>query len=251
MLAPIHANTMGLLEIKDVSKSFGELQALNNVSFELKKGEVFGLAGPNGSGKTTLFNVITGIERGSGKIKLEGENINGLRPQQICHKGIVRTFQTPMVFSTLTIFENLEVGVYFGEKERNNQKQRIHEIINFVGLEGKEGVMAGALPLFDRKLTMLASALGTEPKILLLDEPLAGLSPKEIEKSLNLFRRMNEELNLTIIVIDHLMRELVGICERLMIIHYGVLISIGTPEEVTKDNRVIEVYLGKRYARNR
>ena len=251
MFAPIHSNQMAFFEIKEISKSFGELQALSNVSFELEKGEVFGLAGPNGSGKTTLFNVITGIERSSGEITLDGKNISGLRPHEICHKGIVRTFQTPMIFSTLTIFENLEVGVHFGSRERHNERDRVYETINFVGLKGKEEVLAGALPLFDRKLTMLASVLATKPKILLLDEPLAGLSPTEIKKFLSLFRRMNEELDLTIIIIEHLMRELVGICKRLMIIHYGILICIGTPEEVTKNSEVIEVYLGKGHAQDR
>jgi branched-chain amino acid transport system ATP-binding protein len=237
-----------ILELRKVHKYFGELHALNDISFELKQGELFGLAGPNGSGKTTLFNVITGIVRGTGQILFEGKNINGLRPHQICHKGIARTFQTPTVFSTLTVYQNLQVGAYFGRPGEHNQRQVIERILDFTGLRGKESVLAGSLALFERKMTMLAAALATEPKILLLDEPLGGLSPTEIEQSLKIIRRMNHELGISIIVIEHLMRELVGICERLMILHYGEQICLGPPQEVVKDCKVVEVYLGKAHA---
>lgn len=237
-------SAMVILELNNVSMNFGELHALSNVSFDLKEGELFGLAGPNGSGKTTLFNVITGVYRGIGQIRLDGENIHGLRPHQICHKGIARTFQTPTIFSTLTIYNNLLVGAHFGRRERGNKAEAIREVIDFVGLNGKESVLAGSLPLFERKMTMLAAALTTQPRVLLLDEPLGGLSPTEIERSLMAIRRINSDLGITVIVIEHLMRELVGLVKRMMILHYGEQLCIGPPEEVIQDKRVIEVYLG-------
>ena len=239
---------MAILELRKVNKYFGELHALSDISFELRQGELFGLAGPNGSGKTTLFNVITGIIHGSGDIILEGKNVNGLRPHRICNLGIARTFQTPTVFSTLTISQNLEVGAHFSGRNGHDEKGIIDKVIDFVGLRGKENVVAGALPLFERKMTMLAAALATEPRILLLDEPLGGLSPTEIDKSLILIRKINKDLGVTMIVIEHLMRELVGLCERLMILHYGEQICIGPPHDVVKDCKVIEVYLGKAHA---
>ena len=239
---------MAILELRKVNKYFGELHALSGISFELREGELFGLAGPNGSGKTTLFNVITGIVHGSGQIVLEGRNVNGLRPYQICHLGIARTFQTPTVFSTLTITQNLQVGAHFSRRNGKDAKATIDRVIDFVGLRGKEEVLAGALPLFERKLAMLAAALATEPRILLLDEPLGGLSPTEIERSLALIRKINKDLGVTVIVIEHLMRELVGLCERLMILHYGEQICLGPPQEVVKDCKVVEVYLGKAHA---
>ena len=239
---------MSVLELNRVSKNFGELRALNDISFDLREGEAFGLAGPNGSGKTTLFNVITGVYRGTGEIRLDGEKIHGLRPHQVCHKGIARTFQTPTVFSTLTIFQNVLVGAHFGGRRKDGQGDAIRSALGLVGLDGKEGVLAGSLPLFERKMTMLAAALATKPRILLLDEPLGGLSPTEIEKSLIVIRRVNSELGMTIIVIEHLMRELVGLAERMMILHYGEQVCVGPPNEVIQDKRVIEVYLGKGHA---
>ena len=239
---------MAILELRKVNKYFGELHALSDISFELREGELFGLAGPNGSGKTTLFNVITGIIHGSGEIILEGKSVNGLRPHRICNLGIARTFQTPTVFSTLTISQNVEVGAHFSGRNGHDEKGIIDKVIDFVGLRGKENVLAGALPLFERKMTMLAAALATEPRILLLDEPLGGLSPTEIDKSLTLIRKINKDLGITLIVIEHLMRGLVGICERLMILHYGEQICIGPPLDVVKDCKVIEVYLGKAHA---
>jgi branched-chain amino acid transport system ATP-binding protein len=236
---------MALLELEKVSKRFGELKALNEVTFDLESGEMFGLAGPNGSGKTTLFNVITGMLKGTGDIRLDGSNIHGLRPYQICHKNIARTFQTPTVFSTLTIRQNIEVGAHFGRDGKDGEDEALNEALNLVGLSDKIDVLAGSLPLFERKMTMLASALATEPRILLLDEPLGGLSPMEVEESLKLIREIHQRLDLTIIVIEHLMKELVGLCERMMILHYGEQIKIGPPEEVINDKTVIEVYLGK------
>lgn len=226
---------------------FGELHALSDVTFEVQKGEVFGLAGPNGSGKTTLFNVITGLVLGHGEVILDSEKISGLKPHQICHKGIARTFQIPAVFSTLTVKENVSVGAYFGAQLRH-EREKVEEIIDFIGLKGKLDVLAANLPLMERKQTMLAIALATKPKILLLDEPLGGLSPTEIEFCLQLFGKVNKELNVTMIIIEHLMRELMGVCDRLMILHYGKQIFLGPPTKVLEDSQVKQVYLGERHA---
>lgn len=233
-----------IIEVKNLNKKFGELAAVKDLSFEVEKGEIFGIAGPNGSGKTTLFNLISGFYPCSGEIIFEGENIRGLRPFQICHRGVARTFQVPALFSTTTIYQNIRVGAHFGVLKGENEEERINRVIDFVGLRERENAIAGSLDLFDKRLTMLAATLATEPKLLLLDEPTGGLSPREIGDSITLFQKINKELGITIIIIEHLMKVLVEVSRRLMIINNGEKICVGPPEEVTKDRRVIEVYLG-------
>lgn len=236
-----------VLEVKQLTKRFGELAAVDNLSFEVEKGEIFGIAGPNGAGKTTLFNVISGVYSGTGEIVFEGQPINGLRPYQICRKGLSRTFQIPTVFSTMTLYDNVRVGAHFGNDGQDDDAIT-RDTLDFVGLREKENVEARHLPLFDKKLTMVAAALATRPHLLMLDEPIGGLSPGEIQQSVSLFKRINEELGITLVVIEHLMKVLMGVSERLMILHNGEKISIGSPEEVAKDKKVIEVYLGAEYA---
>lgn len=236
-----------ILETKKITKRFGELAAVNNLSFEVNEKEIFGIAGPNGAGKTTLFNVISGIYSGSGEINYYGERIDRLRPFQVCLKGIARTFQIPSVFSTLTVYDNIRIGAHFGN-HASNEKKTITDVLEFIGLSEKQHIEAKHLPLFDKKLTMLGAALATDPKLILLDEPIGGLSPKEINESVDLFKRINHELGITIIVIEHLMKVLMAISQRMMIIHNGEKICIGPPEEVAKDKQVIEVYLGADYA---
>lgn len=232
-----------ILHVEKANKRFGELVAVKDVSFEVEKGEIFGIAGPNGSGKTTLFNLISGMLRGSGNIVFDNQNISGLRPDQICQKGIARTFQIPVVFPTLTVSRNVEVGAYFGTQGTQREKGIINEVINFVGLQGKENVVAAGIDLFSKKMTMLAAALATKPKLLLLDEVVAGLSPTETSQFVELVGKINRELGITIMVIEHLMKVLTEICQRLMIIHYGEQICIGPPKEVTENSRVREIYL--------
>jgi len=232
-----------ILHVEKAHKHFGELVAVKDVSFEVEKGEIFGIAGPNGSGKTTLFNLISGMLRGSGNIVFDNQNISGLRPDQICQKGIARTFQIPVVFPTLTVSRNVEVGAYFGTQGTQREKGIINEVINFVGLQGKENVVAAGIDLFSKKMTMLAAALATKPKLLLLDEVVAGLSPTETSQFVELVGKINRELGITIMVIEHLMKVLTEICQRLMIIHYGEQICIGPPKEVTENSRVREIYL--------
>ncbi len=235
---------MKILQVNNVTQCFGQLAAVKDLSFEVEKGEIFGIAGPNGAGKTTLFNLITGFYQGLGDIILDGRSIKGLRPHQICHKGIARTFQIPQLFSTLPMIENVRVGAHFGVRGPHDERESINEAINLVGLQGKENVIVANLNLFDKKLTMLAAALATKPKLLLLDEPVGGLSPIEVRQVIILIQKINQELGLTVIVIEHLMKVLTKISKRLMILHNGEKICIGPPQEVTKDKRVIEVYLG-------
>jgi len=235
---------MKILQVKNLTKRFGELAAVKELSFEVEEGEIFGIAGPNGAGKTTLFNLITGFYHGSGDIVFDNVNISGLRPHQICHKGIARTFQIPELFLPLPVVENIRVGAHFGAVGAHNEKESITEAINFVGLQGRENVIAANLNLFDKKMTMLAAALATKPKLLLLDEPIGGLSPIEVRQSVAIFQKINKELGLTILIIEHLMKVLTEVSQQLMILQNGEKICIGPPQEVTKDKRVINVYLG-------
>lgn len=233
-----------ILEVNNLNKRFGELAAVKDLNFEVEEGEIFGIAGPNGAGKTTLFNLISGVYSGSGEIIFEGKNIHGLRPFQICHKGVARTFQVPILFSTMTVYQNIRVGAHFGVLKERHEKERIDQVIDFVGLRGREGALAESVDLFDKRLAMLAATLATKPKLLLIDEPISGLSPKEGRDSVALFRKINKELGITIIVIEHLMKVLVDVSHRLMILNNGEKICIGPPQEVTRDKGVIEVYLG-------
>jgi branched-chain amino acid transport system ATP-binding protein len=243
---------MTLLKCERVTQQFGELAAVSDLSFEVEEGEIFGIAGPNGAGKSTLFNVITGFYRGSGAIYLEDERISGLRPYQICHKGIARTFQIPQLFLTLPVYQNVRVGAYYGNLGSYNEKENIRDTIQFVGLEGKENVISGNLNLLDKKLTMVAVALATKPKLLLLDEPIGGLSPTETKDFMALVRRINQELGLTIMIIEHLMKALTALSSRMMILHNGQRICLGLPEEVISNKTVLDIYLGKKYhARSR
>jgi branched-chain amino acid transport system ATP-binding protein len=238
---------MTILRCVDVTQRFGELAAVRNISFEVEKGEIFGIAGPNGAGKTTLFNVITGFYRGSGDIFFDNERIIGLSTHQICHKGIARTFQIPHLFPTLPVAQNVRVGTHFGNPQEHNEKQDIEEVIRFVGLEGKENVPAESLSLLDKKLTMMAAALATKPKLFLLDEPIGGLSPTETKEFMTLVRKINQELGLTIMIIEHLMKPLTALSDRLMIMHNGEKVCLNPPKEVIADKKVIEIYLGSRY----
>lgn len=235
---------MDILQIKKLTKNFGELTAVKDISFEVQGGEIFGIAGPNGAGKTTLFNLISGLYSGSGEILFEGKNIHGVRPFRICHKGVARTFQVPTLCSTVTVYQNIRLGAHFGVLKRKSEKERIDEVIDFVGLRGRENAIAGGVDLFDKRLTMLAAALATKPRLLLVDEPIGGLSPREVRDSVALLQRINVELGITIIIIEHLMKVLIEVCQRLLIMNNGEKFCIGPPLEVTQNKDVIEVYLG-------
>jgi len=238
---------MHILEVKRVTQCFGQLAAVSDLSFEVERGEVFGIAGPNGAGKSTLFNMITGYYRYSGEILLDNVKISGLRPHQVCHNGIARTFQVPELFLTLTVFENLKIAAHFGSPLHGarDEERVIKGVIELLGLLGKEKVITTNLGLYDKKLTMMGVALATRPKLLLVDEPTAGLSPTEIKQSMDLIQKVNKGSGLTIIIIEHLMKVLTTLCQRLLIMESGQRIALGPPEEVCRNEKVIEIYLGK------
>jgi len=232
-----------ILETRGLSKNFGSLVALSNVSFQVEEGDIFGIAGPNGAGKTTLFNIIAGVyPPSSGRVFFEGCEMTGLKPHQICHRGIARTFQIPAAFHSMSVYDNIRVGATFGGGKGN----RIPEIIGFLRLDDKAHALAKDLDLYTTKLVMLGAALATDCRLLMLDEPMAGLSIVEIEHFLALVRKINREWKITIMIIEHLLDILVGISTRMLILHDGQVLYIGSPEKVTQDSRVVEVYLGSK-----
>lgn len=234
-----------VLEVKQVSKLFGGLPAVNNVSFNLYEGEILGLIGPNGAGKTTLFNLISGYhEISKGEIFYQGHKISGLLPEQICKQGIVRTFQVVKPFGEMTTEENVMVGAFSRTSNQNVAREKANEALRFVGLDKYATMQARNLTIADRKRLEFARALATEPKILMLDEVMAGLRPNEVDDTLDLIRKVRKT-GLTIIIVEHIMRAIMTICERILVLDHGELIAEGTPQEVTSNNRVIEAYLGK------
>jgi branched-chain amino acid transport system ATP-binding protein len=245
---------MALLALENVTQRFGELAAVNDLSMEVEEGEVFGIAGPNGAGKTTVFNLISGFLHGSGRILLDGRRIDGLPPHRVTHLGVARTFQIPQPFQSMTVVQNLRIGEYFGAKGHTDDGTRrapwkdLRDLISFVGLEGKEDRSVTSLKLFDKKLTVLASALATRPRLIMLDEALGGLSALEAELSLALLQRLNKEWGLTVIMIEHLMSALTRSCDRLLILNNGEMLCVGEPLSVVEDPKVIECLVGGRRA---
>jgi branched-chain amino acid transport system ATP-binding protein len=231
-----------ILETRGLSKNFGKLAALADASFQVEEGEIFGIAGPNGAGKSTLFNVIAGLyPPSSGRVFFEGHDITGLNPHQVCHRGVARTFQIPTTFQSMSVYDNIRVGATFGGR----RKDHIPEIIEFLNLDGKAHALAKDLDLYTTKLVMLGAALATDCRLLMLDEPMAGLSIVEIEDFLTLVRKINQERKITIVIIEHLLDILIGVSTRMLILHDGQTLYIGASEKVTQDKRVVEVYLGE------
>lgn len=241
---------MKLLEGTGITKRFGGLTALSNVDFYVDEGEILGLIGPNGAGKTTLFNVIAGtFSPASGSIRFEGENITGFKPYRICKLGIARTFQTPKPFSTMTVYENVLAAELFGctKSKRFSDSRKLDEILEKFGLASKSKMLASSLPLFEQRMLELARALSTKPKILLLDEVMAGLNPTETAQMLKVIRELRKE-GITIFMIEHNMRAIMEIADRVMVLHQGMKIAEGEPKEIAKAPDVIEAYLGEAYA---
>jgi branched-chain amino acid transport system ATP-binding protein len=243
---------MQLLEGGKVTKRFGGLIALNNVDFEIEKGAIAGLIGPNGAGKTTLFNVISGsFPLTSGMIKFEGKDITSFKPYRICKLGIARTFQTPKPFPFMTVSENVHAASLFGctkDKGFLDVKKELNEILLKFDLAEKCVVAACSLPAFQQRLLEIARALSTKPKLLLLDEVMAGLNPTETEQMLKVVRELRDNDGITIFMIEHNMRAVMEAADRIMVLNHGVKIAEGTPKEVAKDADVIEAYLGEDYA---
>ncbi len=232
-----------MLRVTQVTKKFGELTAVNNLSFEVAQGQVFGIAGPNGAGKSTVYNLITGLYDFEGSISFKDQDISGMPAHCIARLGIARTFQIPQTFPSLTVAKTVEVGSYFGS-QAGFDRDHVEEVLTFVNLSDKKQVLTGSLNLLDKKMLMIGAALATRPEILMLDEPMAGSNSKEILRLMDLIRRINQDLGVTIILIEHFMKVLTELTQKLLIIETGTEICCGDPREVTSDPRVIECYLG-------
>jgi branched-chain amino acid transport system ATP-binding protein len=241
---------MTLLQVDDVSKAFGSLKAVDGVSFSVQAGEIFGIAGPNGSGKSTLFNIVTGIPFGPdrGRVRLDGTEIQGRSGHRIARMGLARTFQRETSFDGLTVFENALIGATYGGdlKATSEARERAAEALEFVGFAPAGfGRLAGELSVFDRKCLMLATAIATNPRILLLDEPASSLTKPEIEASIDLIRRIAAR-GITIVLIEHVLTFLMSLSQHLMVLNQGSVLARGLPQEVIADPRVVEAYLGTR-----
>jgi branched-chain amino acid transport system ATP-binding protein len=239
---------MSFLQAQKLTKSFGGLMALCEVNFEINQGEIFGVIGPNGSGKTTLFNVITGfLKANSGKVTFMGKDITGLPPHQICRQGIARIFQLVKPFLQLTTLQNVMVGRAYGKDPATNMrkaKEEVVEILNFVGLGNKIEILASQLTMAERKKLELARALASHPQLLLLDELMAGLNLAETETAMNLVNKIRDS-GTTVIMVEHIMKAVLGISDRIIVLNAGEKIAEGAPKEVVKNQLVIEAYLGK------
>lgn len=243
---------MALLEVENLSKSFGALQAVDDVSFDVEEGEIVGLIGPNGSGKSTVFHLITGlIKSDSGKIRYRGRDITGLKPYEICRAGVSRTFQIVKPFSEMSTLKNVMVGRAYGSSPARTMQEiekESRELLEFTALASKASVQAGRLGLVFRKKIELARALATKPKLLLLDEVMAGLNPTEMMETVELLKRVRAS-GVTMIVVEHVMKALFSMTDRVVVLSAGEKIAEGTPREIAGNEEVIRVYLGEhRYA---
>lgn len=236
-----------ILKVVGLYKYFGGLAAVAGVDFHLEKGEIMGLIGPNGSGKTTIFNLIAGVLKPDrGTIKLDGQDITGASSAAICQMGIGRTFQIPLPFTRLTVLENVRLGRVYGSQPAESIKQaeiEADEILEFIGLKSKWSVVSGRLSLLDRKRLELGKALATRPKVLLLDEILGGLNPAEVDTAMRLMMAIRDS-GVTLIVVEHVMKAIMGISDRVIVLNSGVKIAEGPPKKVVLDKNVIEAYLG-------
>lgn len=239
-----------VLEVEGLSVSFGGVQALQRVTFKVEPGRIVGVMGPNGAGKTTLFNLITGVYRPSaGVIRFGGLALQGLPTSRICHSGIARTFQSGRPFMNMTARENVLVGLLHGGGELRPRREAVREanrLLEFVGLARHADRAVSSLNLMERKIVELARALATRPKLLLLDELMAGLNPADLAPAIAIIRRIRDELGVTVFWIEHIMQVLMNTCEHLIVLHHGEKLAEGAPQAVVADRGVAEAYFGKK-----
>jgi len=238
---------MPVLQVENVYKSFGGVHALQGVSMSVEKGEILGLIGPNGAGKTTLFNVITGVYKPDrGKVIIFGRDVTGWPPHRIAMLGVARTFQIPKPFPDLTVYENVLVSIKFSNRKMSDLEaaEEAKRILEFLGLDRHAHMLAAQLNVALEKRLELARALARKPRLLLLDEVLAGLNPAEVSYMLEKIRLAKKEFDLTIVMIEHVMHAVMEIADRIVVLHLGRKLAEGTPEEIATNPKVIEAYLG-------
>ena len=234
-----------LLQLGGVSKRFRGLLAVDRASFEVEAGTIYSVIGPNGAGKTTLFNMIAGaLVPDAGSISFAGERIDGLAPDKVCRRGIGRTFQIVRPFPALSVEDNVIVGALLHRTHAEDARTQAHEILRRLDLYDKRAHLASSLTLPERKRLEVARALATDPKLLLLDEVMAGLRPTETDRMVAILRGLNRESGLTVLLIEHVMRAVMALAGRVLVLHHGAIIAEGTPSEVVRDRAVIDSYLG-------
>ncbi len=237
---------MSLLEVKRISKSFRGLKAVSNASLEVPQGAIVALIGPNGAGKTTCFNMIAGVFRpDAGEIRFEEKAIHNLRPDEVCAAGIGRTFQIVKPFAGLSVLDNVMVGSLLREKSVASARRHSLQVLEKLKLDERRDLPASALTLPDRKRLEVARALATRPKLLLLDEVMAGLRPTECDQIVEVFRELNRAEGLTILLIEHVMRAVMALAQQVVVLHHGEIIARGAPAQVVRDPAVLECYLGE------
>jgi len=242
--------TEALLEGNTLSRYFGGLPALKDVSFTVARGEILGLIGPNGAGKSTLLNVISGVFGPTqGKVLFQGRNVTGLRPHQIARRGIARVLQTPRSFPSMSVRENVTVGALFAGRDRVGApaggRGDPEFLLSLMDLHGKKDLPLGSLTLQEKRMLELARALAMRPDLLLLDEAMSGLNPTEMERAMLLIRRIRDELGVTIIWVEHVMKAIMGLADRVLVLNFGQVIAMGPPAEVVQNQTVIDAYLGR------
>jgi len=236
-----------LLKVENLTRRFGGLTAVSNLSFDVQKGEILGLIGPNGAGKSTTFNCVSGFYPASeGRIEFLGENISKMNTAQVCHKGLVRTFQHESLLTDMTVYDNILIATFSTISVKSERVRRVHETAEILNLSDHLQEIAGNLPHGLQRKVSIAIAFATRPKLLCLDEPLTGLNQTEVGGALAIFRRIRDEFQLSILLVEHNMKAVMEICDRIVVLDHGVFLATGSPLEIKQNPAVISAYLGKR-----